>query len=233
MRTFVIALLIILGLATEPSPFEGGVGQTVVWRERNVTVFAAGFYERPGGPPETEGPKWIPGGTWDLCSVSTFSELSSNERAEEGMELERWRIEGAEEGERSQGKDDENSRGEGEPGESERLANMNDCLPLHHWASSHAGHWVIPQRNLPSSILLTVESCVVTVGVPREWRSKLPWGVAVSTEDVKRVVGEVLEKYRVEGRVGGLGAMGCLGWGRWEPIAVPVDWRVGGWEVEG
>ena len=219
MTNWMLALLVpALFLATaladaQPCPpFDGGVAQTVVRGGTNVTLFAAGFYERPDGPPETRGAKWIPGRKRNLCSVSTFSGLGSFDGADGGDLDER-------------GKDNiEDDNGSG------RRADTNDCIPLYDWVSSHSGHWVIPQRNLRSSPLLVLGSCAVSTSVRREWRSKLPWGVAVSSEDVKRVLREVLEKYRVAKGTGGRGDMGCLGWKRWEPVAVPVDWRIAEWD---
>lgn len=214
MRKLALALLAAAVLAHQQAQgaFEGAVAQVVDVHGRNVTLFAAGFFETPGKPPEAGGAKWVPGPRRNLCSVSTFLELASSEG--EGEEEKSGSGNGSEEG-----YDDR----------SEQRADTNDCLPFYHWTSTHHGHWIIPQHNLRSSPLLVHGSCAVTASVRREWRGKLPWGVAVSSEDVRRVLGEVLGKYEDAGRVGGWGGMGCLGWGIWEPLAVPVDWRVGGW----
>lgn len=220
-----------------PPPFSGAVAQELEVEGRNVTIFAAAFYERPGGPPERgRGARWVPGSARHLCSVSTFMGLSSSEEEGGG-------IEGRGEGEESRDKgehwvgsenNDGGSRGRGgdATGDDPGSANVSDCVPLYTWAATHNGHWVIPQRDLPSTPLLVLGSCAVTVGVRREWRAKLHWGVAVSSEDVARVVRGAVEEYRDGARVGARGGMGCLGWGVWEPVAVPVDWRVGRWEAE-
>lgn len=235
-----------------PTPFPGAVPQQVEVEGRNVTLFAATFYEKPGKPPERtgRGARWVPGSARHLCSVSTFMELPSS--GEGGWERER---ESRGEGEEASGdlggteKDggegehydarSENNAGESRGGGREAVgdddpgpADVTDCIPLYTWAAAHHGHWIIPQRGLLSTPLLLSGFCTATVSVRREWRAKLHWGVAVSSEDVARVMRGVVEEYREGIKVGARGGMGCLGWGVWEPVAVPVDWRVGKWEAE-
>ncbi|SPO02958.1 uncharacterized protein DNG_05639 [Cephalotrichum gorgonifer] len=193
--------------ASSSTPFPGAVAQTISGPSGNATVFVAGFYERPSPPLSSWHAKWIPFSRRKLCSLSTFSNLSSSSGDDA---------------------DESNEEGTGDG----KLAGKRDCSALRDWATLHHGHWVIPRRDLASATILVLGSCAVSVSVREEWRGRLPWGVAVSSEDVGKVVGEVVEKYVVDGGVGGKGNMGCLGWGSWEPFPVPVDWRIGGWAEE-
>lgn len=225
-----------------PPPFPGAVAQEVELEGRNATLFAAAFYERPGKPPERNerGARWVPGSARHLCSVSTFMGLSSSEG--DGGEGGGGEAGGHRGGRGKNGDGSEhggdgresNSGGSREASEDDDPgpADVTDCISLYTWAATHHGHWIIPQRDLPFTPLLVLGSCAVTVGVRREWRARLHWGVAVSSEDVARVIRGGVEGYREGGRVGARGGMGCLGWGVWEPVAVPVDWRVGKWEAE-
>lgn len=169
-----------------PPPFPGAVAQELEIEGRNVTLFAAAFYERPGGPPERgRGARWVPGSSRHLCSVSTFMALSSSEDEGGGIEGRGEGEEGGEAGAHWGGRgkqgdgSEDNDGGDGgggreAPGDDDLgPADVSDCVPLYTWAATHNGHWIIPQRELPSAPLLVLGSCAVTVGVRREWRAKL------------------------------------------------------------